>query len=80
VSRFYGEVKGNRGITSRMGSVKSGLWGHIRGWDIGVLVNCIVNEDGKDEIIIWRTGGSNAGTQRVLIAEITEDEIIKPCT
>ena len=54
MSRFYGEVKGNRGKTSRCGSKASGIWGHIRGWNLGVFVDCRV-VDGKDFLRPKRT-------------------------
>ncbi len=59
MSHFYGELKGSRGPTSRMGTPKSGLWAHVRGWNIGVDVTCRVDDDGRDIIDVWQTGGSN---------------------
>jgi hypothetical protein len=75
MGRFYGEVQGSRGKASRVGGVKSGFWGHIRGWNIGVEVDCIVNKEGEDVIQVWKTGGSNDGLHRVLIAQITEEKM-----
>lgn len=75
MSRFYGEVKGSRGKASRMGGVGSGFWGHIRGWNVGVEVDCRVNDDGEDEFTVWKTGGSLDKLPRVIIAQITEKKM-----
>jgi hypothetical protein len=59
MSRFYASIQGNRGMATRMGSEKSGMEGHIRGWGIGAYVALHVNtETGEDEISVHITGGS----------------------
>ncbi|NIQ33462.1 MAG: hypothetical protein GTN80_07460 [Nitrososphaeria archaeon] len=73
MARFYAEIQGNRGLASRMGTKDSGMWGHIRGWNIGVKVVCEVNKDGKDEITLIRTGGSNGRGNQETIAVLTEE-------
>lgn len=60
MSRFYGEIKGNRGKATRMGTEKSGFSAHIRGWHVGVKVYCFVDEDGSDAILVSQTGGSRS--------------------
>ena len=73
MSRFYAEIQGNRGPASRMGTPQSGMWAHVRGWDIGVKVVCGVDsETGKDIITVFRTGGSNDCSLGDLVATITE--------
>lgn len=72
MARFYGEVQGNRGSTSRLGSAKSGMVGHIRGWSTGCRVD-IRDEDGIDVVRVWRTTGSNARGSEQLIATFTAD-------
>jgi len=59
MSRFYGEVQGNRGWASRGGSSDSGIRGHIRGWNIGAQVIVSVDDLGRDTVTIHITGGSN---------------------
>lgn len=59
MARFYGDLQGNRGPTSRMGSKKSGLHAHIRGWNVGVQISCFVDKNGRDTITISETGGSH---------------------
>ena len=58
MAQFYAEIQGNRGKASRMGSKASGLWAHIRGWDIGVRVQ-IENVHGVDVANVWLSEGSN---------------------
>ena len=51
MAHFYGEIQGNRGGATRMGSKDSGFRAHIRGWHVGVRVQCWYDEEtGKDEI------------------------------
>jgi hypothetical protein len=73
MSQFYAEIQGNRGLASRQGSKSSGIWGHIRGWNIGALVTCD-HIDGRDVVRVYRTSGSNGGENDELIAEFTKGE------
>lgn len=59
MARFYATIQGNRGEASRMGTKKTGIQGHIRGWDIGCKVLLNVDSEGKDMISIYLTSGSN---------------------
>ena len=59
MSRFYADIQGNRGEATRCGSAKSGISGHIRGWDIGCRVDCFVDENGEDKVQIILTAGSS---------------------
>lgn len=59
MARFYGSIQGSRGEATRLGTAKSGLRGHIRGWAIGARVNCFVDDDGEDAVSISITSGSN---------------------
>ena len=74
MSRFYASIEGNRGMATRQGTPNSGIRGHIRGWDIGARVECHVDEEGKDHVMVWRTGGSRGYGNSVLIADFTKDE------
>lgn len=59
MAQFYADIQGNRGMATRMGTKKSGLDGHIRGWHIGARVWMSYNEQTKeDECIIDLTSGS----------------------
>ena len=68
MARFYASIQGNRGEATRMGTPGSGIEGHIRGWNTGVLVKCFVNSRGVDQIIVYRTEGSNNPTTVEVLA------------
>ena len=73
MSQFYAEIQGTRGKVSRQGSKKSGMWAHIRGENIGVLVRCYYDEKlHKDVIYVERTSGSNGRTGSIDIVRLTE--------
>lgn len=61
MSRFYGEIQGSRGKASRQGTPASGIWAHVRGWDVGILVECSAGVDDLDLIWVSLTRGSNGG-------------------
>lgn len=73
MARFIGEVQGKaKTKASRLGSEKSGLMAHVRGWNVGVFIRCEV-VDGKDIIKIFRTNGSNDPVIGELITIMKED-------
>ena len=73
MSRFYAEIKGKAGKVSRLGHKESGMWGHIRGWNSGVEIECRVDSEDIDYIEIYATNGSNGYGSRWLIATVYED-------
>lgn len=75
MARWYGRMKGNRGEATRMGTEGSGFTAHISGWDVGVRVDCDVDERGKDAIAVWLTGGSNDPRRRELLVRVPK---VKP--
>ena len=72
MARFRGTVKGARGVASRLGGAGSGLVVTANGWDIGVRVELRVNAEGKDEVTVSKTGGSNGGRLSEVIAKFSE--------
>lgn len=73
MAHFYGEMKGNRGETSRAGTKESGIAAHLRGWNIGTQVYVFHDEKtGKDTVRIHKTKGSGSFGTEELIAEYTE--------
>ena len=73
MSRFYGSLEGSRGTATRQGTPKSGLCGHIRGWNTGCKVFVEVDtETGNDKVAVYRTTGSNSGGASELIATWVE--------
>ena len=82
MSRFYGDLKGNRGQATRCGTTDSGIGGHIRGWQVGADVDCLAIEeilpDKKtqvDEVRVSRTGGSSRQGRTEYIAIYTQHEL-----
>lgn len=61
MARYYAEIQGNRGKASRMGTPTSGMWAHVRGWDVGILVSLRPdpNDRANDMVEVRLTGGSN---------------------
>ena len=59
MARFIADVIGQQGAgTSRIGSAKSGIQSHTRGWTAGVRVIGFVRNDDRDYFEIHVTGGS----------------------
>lgn len=72
MSRFYGSMQGNRGEATRQGTAKSGISAHIRGWNIGISVECHIDENGHDVCIAYKTSGSNDHVSSEHIITVTE--------
>ena len=69
MAHFRGTLQGGRGVASRLGTKKSGLYLTANGWNIGVKV--LVNHvNGVDVIDVYRTGGSNNSDALELLASI----------
>lgn len=74
MSRFYAEIQGNRGQATRGGSGKSGISGHIRGWNVGIRVWGHINSKGQDEFVVYLTSGSNGSRAERMIGCYTEKD------
>lgn len=60
MAHFLGSIQGvSKSSTSRTGTAESGVHAHIRGWNIGVMVEMDLDSEGQDRVTISRTGGSN---------------------
>ena len=75
MSRFYASIQGNRGTATRQGTEKSGIYGHIRGWNIGAYVSVDVNDNGEDEVTIELSSGSNADVKSEMIGVFTRKDL-----
>lgn len=73
MAHFYGTMQGNRGETSRMGSIASGITAHVRGWNSGLRVTGFVNSDGNDCFEVVVTRGSNDPSPISHLGEIREE-------
>lgn len=77
MSRFYGHIEGSaRTAATRGGTDQSGLSAHIRGWHIGIYVEC-VDIDGEDRIDVRLTGGSNGAAESIPIGSFTVADLKK---
>ena len=74
MAHFYGNLHSNNGQVTRTGS-KSGITGHIRGWNVGIKVDLTVDENGKDLCMVYLTGGSNRNHHDKLIGKYHEDDL-----
>jgi hypothetical protein len=60
MARFYADIQGNRGQASRrLGTKNSGMSATVNGWEVGVDIMAMANDDGTDSIRIVPNGGSN---------------------
>ncbi len=76
MAHFYANIMGeSKTAVSRCGTKSSGIWGHVRGWNIGAVVD-IVHENGKDVLGIAVTGGTHNASRSKLILTMTEGEPI----
>lgn len=76
MAHFYGSVRGSsRTEGTRIAGKKAGMYAHIRGWNVGIKAQLHHNaETGKDEVRVYRTGGSNATHSPELVATFIEGE------
>ena len=75
MSRFYGTINGSAQTSaSRRGGTKSGIDGHIRGWNVGIDV-AGYDVDGKDTFRVCLTGGSNDRSMKKCIGVFTADDL-----
>lgn len=74
MARYYGVIQGNRGEATRMGSAKSGFWGHIRGWRVGAKVECRTDpkDADRDWVQVAVTHGSNGYGSDLHVADFKE--------
>ena len=72
MAQFYADIQGNRGESTRMGTKKSGIKGHIRGWNVGARVWMRFNEETQeDECTIDLTSGSGYGNSEKRLGTFT---------
>lgn len=77
MSRFFAKIQGSEKEVTRTGSGKSGIYGDIAGWDIGIIVRGFVTECGEDEFMINLTDGSNGQGKRKYIGSFTVKDLEK---
>ena len=72
MAHFRASIQGMKGEASRLGGKTSGIEARVNGWNYGVYVMGGVDETGKDMFYVYKTGGSNAGHSRELVATVKE--------
>jgi hypothetical protein len=75
MSKFYASIQGNRGEATRMGTDKSGITGHIRGWHFGVNVKGFVGRDGEDCFHVYLTHGSTGNGTDLHVGTYTKEDL-----
>jgi len=80
MAHFRGEISGNRGASSRLGTAKSGLHASAYGWNLGAKVIMFQGKDGEDRcrVVLFEGSGYNSGRTRDLGTYKTEDLDAKP--
>lgn len=74
MSHFYADIQGSRGQATRQGTKKSGINGHIRGWNIGAEVYCYYDEKtDRDVVRVSVTSGSSGHKTSKCLGEFTEE-------
>jgi hypothetical protein len=75
MSRFYADISGGRGTATRQGHAASGIRGHVRGWNSGVLVigEMDGNDGTTDQFWIYQTGGSSGAASDTLLGVVRVD-------
>lgn len=75
MARFYGTLQGNKGGVSRCGTSSSGLQTNTAGWDVGIVVNAYVNDEGEDEFCVTLTSGSRGKKMSKTIGNYTAKDL-----
>lgn len=72
MSRFYVSIiPDNKAMVTRCGHHFIGA--HIRGWHVGCRVEVRADEEGKDHLYVYKTGGSTGATSDILVASFTNN-------
>ena len=74
MAQFYGNLQGNRGEATRMGTKSSGLSGHIRGWSVGCRVE-MSHENGEDVCTVYLTSGSTGAKSSKLLGTFKASDL-----
>jgi hypothetical protein len=75
MSHFYGSISGSaRTDATRCGNKRSGILGHIRGWDFGIKV-IGSHHEGEDVFDVYLTGGSRNVATRQFVATFRASDL-----
>lgn len=70
MAQFRAVIAGQRGEASRLGNKKSGIVARVNGWDSGVRVDGVHDEETGDRFEVYATGGSNARISSRLLGTV----------
>lgn len=76
MARFIAYIQGNRREVSKLGDTKSGITAEAQGFKTGARIRVYVNQEGKDEVLIFMTGGTDRTMPERIIARFTENQDI----
>jgi hypothetical protein len=68
MARFQGSVRGGGGEVTRLGNQR--LTVKANGWDVGILVNAFVDENGNDTLCLFVSGGSNSTGESAIVEKV----------
>ena len=72
MAQFFAQINAGRKIVTRLGHKTKGMVVVAQGWDIGVRVD-LQHVKGSDIITVWKTGGTNRGTDKEIIVSLKQD-------
>jgi hypothetical protein len=79
MSKLYASIDSDARKTQATSRGHHDLSAHVRGWDLGIETSAHVRPDnGRVEIRVWITGGSNAARSQRLLAVVTEENGDEP--
>ena len=75
MSRFYGTLSGQaKTAATRRGGPGSGVCAHVRGWHVGIRADVAVDDEGRDVVRIYLTGGSSPAISPLYLGKVTRKE------
>ena len=76
MAHFYASIRANKGEVTRVGTPKSDIEGHIRGWNLGVRVRGYVDKDGNDRFDINPSTGSSGHGPSKCLGSYTKKDLV----
>jgi hypothetical protein len=73
--KLAGSIKGTDHSTTKSCYSSQGITAHLRGWDFGLRIEILVDENGTPLFEIWETGGSNnpSNKRQVFLTNVDEN-------
>jgi hypothetical protein len=74
MAQFKADIQGQAGSASRLGSPRSGISAHVRGWHSGVKVRGYVDHNGADVFAVYVTSGSHGAYSDTELGAVRVDD------